>query len=103
MSNPFLDIIIELSEKGWSPTCWCMPCKGMFIEKIKSLAGHNIDNLVSELENLDFDEMRSYNDWYNCIPDVYRLIQTPEQGDKILRAWLPKIENHLREVLSIGV
>ena len=97
MSNPFIDIIKEAVDKKWCTKVMCTTCGAVeFRKKLKELAGPNGDNLVVALEDVDLHELSKYDGWSDCIRHAYELIRNPSQGDRVLKAWLPRIENNLR-------
>ena len=67
-----------------------------FQKNLKEIAGPRGDTLAKALEGMDLARFTGYPEWPNILRHAFQYLRTPEQGDRILRQWLPLLPRYLR-------
>ena len=97
MKNEFIELIKKAIANKWCIEPECTTCGSMeFRQQLKVMAGQDGEKLTEILAAMNIEELTSCHGWDRCIRQAYQFIRKPEQGDKILRCWLPELKNNLR-------
>lgn len=91
--NHYFNILHSARENKWCTTMYCTTCGATeFRTALRKLG----DGISEELARLDLSAFEALRNWDDILRLTLDEIRRAELMDKILLAWLPQIDQHIR-------
>ncbi len=97
MNNEFAQLVEKAAEMNWCTKIYCTTCLNSdFRRRLEQLAGGTGFGLVEPLCSLEVRNYTRLRDWDDCLQMAFMHLPLPEQREKILEAWLEKVNDNIR-------
>lgn len=95
--NAYIDLLQQAHDKKWCIQEFCTTCGSMdFRNAAKKLAQQEDNQLASALAALDLSELYTFKNWGTSLNLALDVIGKAEEMDRVLTAWLPQLDQHIR-------
>lgn len=91
--NRFLNILESAKDNKWCMNLYCTTCGATEFRSAMKQLGHG---LADELASLDLSALEEMPDWVETLRLALDDIRMAELMDRILTAWLPQLDRHIR-------
>lgn len=97
MNNEFAQLVKKASELNWCVRIYCTTCGNKeFRNALEQIGCGNSFEFVQKLADLDIKEYVGLRGWDDCLRIAFLYLPFPGQHEKVLNAWIAKLDGEIR-------